>query len=62
MIAVFFHPFFRAGDWRGRYLAAQYNEDSLRYSLLAISLFFGLWSSLHYFLAGKTIRREFSKS
>ena len=24
------------------YLAAQYNEDSLRYSLLAISLFFGL--------------------
>ena len=41
------------------YLAAQYNEDSLRYSLLAISLFFGLWSSLHYFLAGKTIRREF---
>ena len=44
------------------YLAAQYNEDSLRYSLLAISLFFGLWSSLHYFLAGKTIRREFRKS
>ena len=34
-------------------------SDSLRYSLLAISLFFGLWSSLHYFLAGKTIRREF---
>ena len=44
------------------YLAAQYNEDSLRYSLLAISLVFGLWSSLHYFLAGKTIRREFRKS
>ena len=43
------------------YLAAQYNEDSLRYSLLAISLVFGLWSSLHYFLAGKTIRREFNR-
>ena len=44
------------------YLAVQYDEDSLRYSLLAINLIFGLWSSLHYFLAGKTIRREFRKS
>ena len=43
------------------YLAAQYHQDSLRYSLLAVSLFFGLWSSLHYFLAGKTIRTEFRK-
>ena len=44
------------------YLAAGYQQDSLRYSLLAVSLVFGLWSSLHYFLAGKTIRREFRKS
>ena len=43
------------------YLAAGYQQDSLRYALLAISLVFGLWSSLHYFLAGKTIRREFRK-
>ena len=43
------------------YLADQHKQDSLRYSLLAVSLVFGLWSSLHYFLAGKTIRREFSK-
>ena len=43
------------------YLADQFNRDSLRYSLLAVSLVFGLWSSLHYFLAGKTIRREFRK-
>lgn len=41
------------------YLAAGYHQDSLRYALLAVSLVFGLWSSLHYFLAGKTIRREF---
>ena len=44
------------------YLAAGFHQDSLRYSLLAVSLVFGLWSSLHYFLAGKTIRREFRKS
>ena len=44
------------------YLVAGYHQDSLRYSLLAVSLVFGLWSSLHYFLAGKTIRREFRKS
>ena len=44
------------------YLAAGYHQDSLRYALLAVSLVFGLWSSLHYFLAGKTIRREFRKS
>ena len=41
------------------YLAAGHQQDSLRYALLAVSLIFGLWSSLHYFLAGKTIRREF---
>ena len=44
------------------YLADQHNRDSLRYALLAVSLVFGLWSSLHYFLAGKTIRQEFRKS
>ena len=44
------------------YFAEAYSRDSLRYSLLAVSLVFGLWSSLHYFLAGKTIRREFRKS
>ncbi len=44
------------------YLAAGHQQDSLRYALLAVSLVFGLWSSLHYFLAGKTIRREFRKS
>ena len=44
------------------YLVAGYHQASLRYSLLAVSLVFGLWSSLHYFLAGKTIRREFRKS
>ena len=44
------------------YLVAGYHQDSLRYSLLVVSLVFGLWSSLHYFLAGKTIRREFRKS
>lgn len=43
------------------YLAADFHEHSLRYSLLAVSLVFGLWSSLHYFLAGKTIRQEFRK-
>ncbi len=43
------------------YLATGYQQDSLRYALLAVSLVFGLWSSLHYFLAGKTIRREFRK-
>ena len=44
------------------YLVAGYQQDSLRYALLAVSLVFGLWSSLHYFLAGKTIRQEFKVS
>ena len=43
------------------YLATEHHQDSLRYALLVVSLAFGLWSSLHYFLAGKTIRREFRK-
>ncbi|MGI9229237.1 MAG: spinster family MFS transporter [Gammaproteobacteria bacterium] len=40
-------------------LAADYQEESLRYSLLVVSLIFGLWASLHYYLASKTIQREF---
>ena len=44
------------------YLAVGRQQDSLRYALLAVSLFFGLWSSLHYFLAGKTIRLEFKSN
>ena len=43
------------------YFAPQFNADSLRYSLLTVSLIFGLWSSLHYFLASRTIREEFKK-
>ncbi len=43
------------------YLAAEHHQHSLRYALLVVSLIFGLWSSLHYFLAGKTIRQEFRK-
>lgn len=41
------------------FLAPRFNADSLRYALLIVSLLFGLWASLHYFLAGKTIRAEF---
>lgn len=41
------------------FLAPRFDSDSLRYALLTVSLLFGLWASLHYFLAGKTIRAEF---
>lgn len=41
------------------FLAPRFNADSLRYALLTVSLLFGMWASLHYFLAGKTIRAEF---
>lgn len=41
-------------DW----LAPTYGDESLRYSLLWVALFFGLWASLHYYLASRTVHRD----
>lgn len=40
------------------YFVVNYGKDSLRWALMFVSVFFGLWSSLHYALAGKTIKQE----
>ena len=40
-------------------LAPQYGMDSLRYALLMVALVAGVWSSFHYFWAGRTIRTDF---
>lgn len=44
--------------WLSDLFAADYGDDSLRRALLIVSLLFGLWSGLHYFLAGRTITAE----
>lgn len=41
--------------WLSDRLAADYGADSLRYSLLGLSLVFGFWSALHYGLATRTL-------
>lgn len=42
------------------YLQPQYGEESLRYALLIVALFFGAWSTLHYYLASRALPRELS--
>lgn len=41
-------------DW----LAPSYGDESLRYSLLGVALFAGLWSSFHYFWAARTVHAD----
>lgn len=48
--------------WLSDYFAADYGDDSLRRALLIVSLLFGLWSGLHYWLAGRTINAEMGVS
>lgn len=38
----------------------RYAEDSLRYALLIVSLIFGFWAGIHYYLSARTIREELS--
>lgn len=40
------------------YLQPQYGEESLRYALLIVAIFFGVWSTLHYYLASRALPRE----
>jgi MFS family permease len=40
-------------------LLDRFGVDSLRYSLLLVALFFGTWSSLHYFLGARSLRADF---
>ncbi len=40
-------------------MAARFDADSLRYSLLIVVLIFGTWASFHYYWAARTIRDDF---
>ena len=40
-------------------LGQRYGDDSLRYALLYVSLLFGLWAAIHYYLSSRTIRDDF---
>ncbi len=41
------------------YFSGEYGDESLRYALLLIVIVFMTWSALHYFLAGRTYKKEF---
>lgn len=40
------------------YLQPQFGDESLRYALLIVALAFGVWSTLHYYLASRALPRE----
>jgi MFS family permease len=40
----------------------RFGDDSLRYALLAVALVFGSWSSLHYWLAARSLRADFKST
>lgn len=44
--------------WLSDQLVQSYGDDSLRYSLVIVSIVFGLWAGLHYSLAARTISTE----
>lgn len=53
-----FGPLFTG--WLSDQFVAAYGQDSLRWALMTVSVFFGFWASLHYYLASRTIRDEIS--
>lgn len=53
-----FGPLFTG--WLSDQFIAAYGQDSLRWSLMIVSVFFGLWASLHYYLASRHIQNEMS--
>lgn len=40
------------------YFVTEYGKDSLKWSLMLVSVVFGLWAGVHYAMAGRTIARE----
>jgi MFS family permease len=46
------------GGWFSDQLAGTYGDESLRYSLLILSIVFGLLAFLHYMLSARTMRAE----
>lgn len=44
--------------WLSDLLAGPYGDDSLRYSLLIMSLIFGVWAGIHYALGSRTLKTE----
>lgn len=44
--------------WLSDQFVASYGEDSLKWSLMLVSIVFGLWAGVHYALAGRTIEKE----
>jgi predicted MFS family arabinose efflux permease len=43
-------------------LGPAYGIESLRYALLAGSIFFGLWAAVHFILAARTIRNDYERA
>ena len=43
-------------------MADRLQVDSLRWSLLVVSLVFGFWAACHYYWAGRTIRQDFKSA
>jgi predicted MFS family arabinose efflux permease len=43
-------------------LAAKYGVESMRYSLLIIAVVIGLWSALHFILAGRHIEQDLARA
>jgi MFS family permease len=44
------------------YLLAEFGKESLRYSLLTIIPIVGVWASVHFFLAAKTLREDLANA
>ncbi len=40
------------------YFAPRYGNDSMRYSLLALTLIFQAWAAVHFFLAARSVRED----
>lgn len=49
------------GGWLSDTFQAEYGDDSLRYSLMVMSIVFGAWAALHYALGARTIVREINE-
>lgn len=44
--------------WLSDQFVASYGTDSLKWSLMLVSILFGLWAGVHYALASRTIEKE----
>jgi hypothetical protein len=42
-------------------LRPEYGQESIRYSLLILSVVGGTWSALHYYLASRTLEADLTE-